>query len=55
MNVTVAVMVEVVEPAATTVGFALRLIVPKAMVTIVDLDSPPQVAVTVAVPGVVFG
>jgi len=54
-NVIVAVMVEVVEPAATVAGFAVRLSVPRAIVTVVDLDTPPQVAVTVAVPRAVPG
>ena len=49
--VTRAVIVDVIaEPAATVTGFAARVMVPDATVTETDFDTPPQEAVTTAVP-----
>ncbi len=55
LNVTLAVIVDVVEPAATTVGFAVRARFPKPTVTFTDFDTSNQVTVTVAIPGIVPG
>ena len=55
-RVTRAVIVDVmVEPAATVDGLAVNVNVPVAMVMDTDLDVPPEVAVTMAVPVLVPG